>query len=173
MHHIYTFVLLHLLNLVFASTLPAFIPSRRDRLSYLHDNNLIDTEAVDAASTIKLDRRDWRDVQRNIFSTMISIGGGWVAHYNALDFVGTNAHVAVKELEEFYLQILELGAIVWANQPPQTQREASLGGITLLLQSNAPVLSWEWIQGFLHDTVRQHCLLASVLENLHGLMWFD
>lgn len=172
-HRIYTLVLLHFLSLVFASTLPAYIPSRRDRLSSSHYNSLIDTEAVNAASTINLVRRDWRDAHRNLFATTISIGGGWVAHYNVLDFVGTNVQVAVEELQEFYYQILDLGAIAWANQPPQGQREASLGGITLLLQSNAPVLNWEWIQGFLHDTVRQHCLLASVLEDLHGLTWSD
>ncbi len=157
-HHIHTFVLLHLLSVIFASTLPVYIPSRPDRLSLLHDSSLIDTKAVNTASTPKLIRRDWRDAHRNIFATTIYIGGGWVAHYNVLDFIGSNVHVAVEELTEFYYGILDLGAIVWANQPPQTQREASLGGITLLLQSNAPVISWEWIQGFLLDTVRQQFL---------------
>jgi len=167
-----TFVLLHLLSFVFASVLPPYVPSRRERLSSLQDDSLIDVKAVSAASTSDLSKRDWRDAHRNLFATTISIGGGWIAHYNVLDFIGSNVHIAVEELTEFYYEILDLGAIVWANQPPQTQREASLGGITLLLQSNSPVISWEWIQGFLHDTVRQHFLFICVLQNLQGLLCF-
>lgn len=164
-HFIHVFLLLPLLNLVFASTLPTHVSRRRDQLAFLHDVHLSDTEAIDAASTTSLIRRDWRDAHRNIFSTTITIGGGWVAHYNVLDCIGSNVQVAIEELQEFYHQILELGAMVWANQPPQRYREASLGGITLLLQSNAPVISWEWIQGFLHDTVRQPRLFAHAPEN--------
>lgn len=165
-HFIHIFLLLPLLSLVFASTLPTHVSWRRDQLALLHDNHLGDTEAIDAASITSLIRRDWRDAHRNIFSTTIAIGGGWVAHYNILDFIGSNVQVAIEELQEFYHQILELGAMVWAHQPPQRYREASLGGITLLLQSNAPVISWEWIQGFLHDTVRQPRLFAHVPGNL-------
>jgi len=164
MHCIHTFVLLHFLSFVFASTLPAYIPSRRDRLSFLHNDSLINARAVNAASTADLIKRDWRTTHRNLFATTIQIGGGWIAHYNALDFIGGNVHVAVEELADFYHQILELGAIVWANQPPQTQREASLGGITLLFQSNTPVISWEWIQGFLIDTVRNPIFLHVCLK---------
>lgn len=97
-------------------------------------------------------KRDWR-LARNIYQKVQEYAPGWQAHFNLLDVVVPNYHMAATQLEEFYAEILGNVGDVWASEPAKYVRQCSLGEISLSLRSNQPI-QWDWIQAFATDMVR-------------------
>lgn len=68
---------------------------------------------------------------------------------NLFDIFQPNVETPAENLIEFYEGVQNAP---WKNEAPGYSREAHLGGITLTLQSNAPI-SWEWISAYLTGAV--------------------
>ncbi|KAI4189874.1 MAG: hypothetical protein LQ346_005037 [Caloplaca aetnensis] len=150
-------IAIQLLQCLNASAVPRRLSSRHEQslsssLSAREHNSSIIARERDLPTAPALIARDWR-LSRNIFQTVQDYAPGWQAHFNLLDMVVPNYHVAAMKLEEFYAEILGTVGDVWASEPARYVRECSLGEISLSLRSNQPI-QWEWIQGFATDMVR-------------------
>ena len=109
-------------------------------------------EAV--ASVAGLNKRVGYDIEaiRHRFNVALILGAGWIVKYNRLDWAFSNVNPPSNELIRFYAGVLSLAGAIWAQEPPQNFRQASLGGITLTLRSVDPI-TWDFISWFLVSAV--------------------
>lgn len=109
-----------------------------DRESRTQINAVIQGGADVSALDPYLTKRDWR-IHLNLFAVTVGIGGRWTLQYHALDLIQAPGRPALSTLIQFYKDVLLIGRDDWANEPAQFYREASLGSLKLILQSNQPI----------------------------------
>ncbi|KAL8902122.1 MAG: hypothetical protein Q9207_004871 [Kuettlingeria erythrocarpa] len=169
---IITVVAIQLIQSLDASAVPRRLSSRHDQslsssLSIPEHNSSIIAHEHDLPTAPALIARDWR-LSRNLFQRVQEYAPGWQAHFNLLDMIVPNYHMAATQLEAFYAEILGTVGDVWASEPAQYVRECSLGEITLSLRSNQGI-QWEWIQGFATDMVCFMFIAISPIGNTVGM----
>ena len=147
-------LVLRLLNCTVAS---AF--SHRSTLRYLppsllHDDSLMNLREETMVSVAGLNKRVSYDIEaiHHRYNVALILGAGWIVRYNRFDWAFSNVIPPSNQLMRFYTEVLSLGGAVWAQQPPQNFRQASLGGITLTLRSVGPI-TWDFISWFLISAV--------------------
>ena len=147
-------LVLRLLNCTVASAL-----SRRSTLRHLppslsYDDSLMNLREESVVSVAGLNRRVSYDVaaMHDRLNVALVLGAGWIVRYNRLDWAFSNVIPPSNELIRFYAEVLSLAGAVWAQEPAQNFRQASLGGITLTLWSTGPI-TWNFLNWFLISAV--------------------
>ena len=145
-------IILQLLNSILITALPSTNLARHHQRSPSHSTNLLKVDERDSALPSNLFKRINYLALGNIFDVVEDLGTGWVVYYNVLDFALTTVVPSDSDLIHFYSGVLSLAGNVWAGEAPSATRGASMGGISLTLESMEPI-PWDFIEWFLITAV--------------------
>lgn len=104
--------------------------------------------SIDASNSAMILSKRVLTLNRDFFLVHYQLGLGWYCYYNILDTVRAVGDLPVQQMEYFFSTVLSLAGAVWANEPAENYREATMGEITLKLMSSDP-LPWDWIHDYL------------------------